>query len=445
MSADDCSGVVEGSRIFDFYTWLADSFLKLGELDLLSGFRHRVMQLNQDVLHHLRLCRPIGLLLLLFRWRHTVHFHSFPYVVRGLHLWKFCTAGWHGACQLLAGAAHLPTEQGAHILPQGWPELSGELKAQYLESARLNNITRNPEAWPPWRMAKRFLQTEAVLLRRLYSDLDVVPIAASFPPILPATDRHRPRFMDQLDSRGFGVYSQNKEDGILECILRSIGYASKTFVEIGTEDGTRCNTRFLRVAHGFRGYMFDMAYTDPRIGLSAVMVTLKDATVLLNETLSRGDSRRGVPAIRATDLDVLSIDTDGGDLGIWMNLCITRWKPRVVIIEVDPNPQSMETYSPIVTGHMWPPPALAPLPMVTHLAKTCGYKLVYHNHVNGFFVREELLRPARKGRGGFEGLQDVPERWLAWAAKARGHYNPASVAEEMQARHMLEEHAQQTG
>src|SRR5438477_11062884 len=55
---------------------------------------------------------------------------------------------------------------------------------------------------------------------------------------------------------GYRVFSQNDEDGIVAEIFSRIGVTTETFVEIGVDDGTECNTLNL-LALGWRGIWFE--------------------------------------------------------------------------------------------------------------------------------------------------------------------------------------------
>ena len=45
--------------------------------------------------------------------------------------------------------------------------------------------------------------------------------------------------------KGYQVYSQNDEDGIIQAIFEDIGLTNKFFIEIGSGDGLENNTHFL--------------------------------------------------------------------------------------------------------------------------------------------------------------------------------------------------------
>ena len=53
------------------------------------------------------------------------------------------------------------------------------------------------------------------------------------------------------------VFSQFGEDGITDYIFTKIGTDNKYYVEIGTQDGSECNTRFLREQREWSGIQID--------------------------------------------------------------------------------------------------------------------------------------------------------------------------------------------
>ena len=54
-----------------------------------------------------------------------------------------------------------------------------------------------------------------------------------------------------LNAFAHNIYSENGEDGILEAIFRKIGTSNRFGVEFGVEDGSECNTRYLRERQGW--------------------------------------------------------------------------------------------------------------------------------------------------------------------------------------------------
>ena len=61
-----------------------------------------------------------------------------------------------------------------------------------------------------------------------------------------------------LINYGFKVYSQADEDGIINEILNRISNTSKTFVELGVQEGEECNTLYL-LKSGWKGLWVDMS------------------------------------------------------------------------------------------------------------------------------------------------------------------------------------------
>ena len=60
--------------------------------------------------------------------------------------------------------------------------------------------------------------------------------------------------LDQYEAKAF---SQFGEDGITDYIFATIGSGTFYFVEIGTQDGHECNTRFLREKLKWNGIQID--------------------------------------------------------------------------------------------------------------------------------------------------------------------------------------------
>jgi len=199
------------------------------------------------------------------------------------------------------------------------------------------------------------------------------------------------------------IYSQKGLDGVLEELFRCIGVSTASFIEIGTQDGSQCSTRYMRVAHKFAGYMFDDGHEDSRIGLRKLYIRPTEIASLLNVTLRTGDKSRGVPPLESNNLDLLAIDTDGGDYGIWQALCQGRVKPRVVVLETNsnnPEPSPEPFLEALAAGrpisrHGFPP---CPLRLLDKLSSRCGYVLVHTVQQDAVFVRRDVLRSSQPCR-----------------------------------------------
>lgn len=179
------------------------------------------------------------------------------------------------------------------------------------------------------------------------------------------------------------VFSQNYEDGITEYLLSVIPNKNKYYVEFGVEDGTQCNTRYLREYLGFNGLMMDGSNENHEIGLYKEFIRPSNINQLFE--------KYNVPK----EFDVLCIDLDFNDLYVWKNIS-DEYKPSIAIIEYNPEfapPKSVTVKC--EEDRMWDFTKYsgASLAAINHIAKEKGYTLVYCDSegVNAFFVRNEML------------------------------------------------------
>jgi hypothetical protein len=198
-----------------------------------------------------------------------------------------------------------------------------------------------------------------------------------------------------LRSRAHDVQSQNGEDGILRAIFEIIGTTNRWCVEFGAWDGVRfSNTWDLLRNHGWSGVLIE---ADPKRfrDLRRNRAALGDPVVLCRkvgfespDTLDEILSETPIPA----EFDLLSVDVDGEDYRIWRAL--RRYRPRVVVIEVDSTHPPERTFVPDVGK------GGASIAAMVELGREKGYELVLHTG-NAIFVRREDAP-----RLGVE-----PERW----------------------------------
>jgi len=108
------------------------------------------------------------------------------------------------------------------------------------------------------------------------------------------------------------IHSQNGEDGIIEECLKRLKLIHGTCCEFGGHDGYFCsNTRAL-IKKGWNGFMFDI---NPQ-GLDVMKAEITPENV-----------NAYVPKC-----NVLSIDCDGPDYGIWKAY---KGTPDIVVIEIN--------------------------------------------------------------------------------------------------------------
>ncbi len=180
------------------------------------------------------------------------------------------------------------------------------------------------------------------------------------------------------------VTSQYGEDGILEKVLEVIGETDGWCVEFGSWDGRKCSNTFHLIDQ--KGYSAVLIEGDRKRFKDLLATFGKNGTVIpINAYVGFGAddsldiilSRTGIP----TNFDLLSIDIDGNDYHVWNAL--TRYKPKVVIIEFNPTiPPCVEFVQP-ADARLCQGSSLLSL---AKLARAKGYELVCATSTNAIFV-----------------------------------------------------------
>lgn len=171
-------------------------------------------------------------------------------------------------------------------------------------------------------------------------------------------------------------HAQNNEDYIIQKIFEKIGTTNKYFVEFGAGDGqTISNVAILRY-DGWNGLLIEPGkWLNPSI----------DNATCLRIFLTPGNiesifEKEAVPK----DLDLISIDTDGNEYYFWQAL--NNYRPRLLCIEVDARAKDLEKLEPYeekMRGQR------ASIITMTKLSEKKGYKLVYNNGTNVFYVKAD--------------------------------------------------------
>lgn len=190
------------------------------------------------------------------------------------------------------------------------------------------------------------------------------------------------RKINDLNEYEIKVYSQNGEDGILDAIFFKVGTLNKFYVEFGVQDGTECNTRYLREEKGWTGLLMDNEGTDSG-EIKKEFISVENINALFK--------KYNVPK----QFDLLSIDIDGNDYWVWKAL-EHAYMPSVVTIEYNASIPAIESkviaYNP---AHRWDGTNYfgASLAALVKLATLKGYTLVGCDQkgVNAFFVRNHLV------------------------------------------------------
>lgn len=210
----------------------------------------------------------------------------------------------------------------------------------------------------------------------------------------------------------FKVFSQWGEDGILQHLISRVEIADTAFVELGVEDYSESNTRFLLTQDNWRGVIIDAGDAHAEFLEKADLRWRHDIQPVqafidrdnVNE-LIRGAGLEG-------DIGLLSIDLDGNDY--WILEAIEAVSPRILVLEFnstfgsqaavsvpyDPGFQRLDAHhSGLYFG--------ASLAALTHLAEQKGYLLAGcgSHGVNAFFVRRDVA-------GDLE-AQSAPDAYVA--------------------------------
>ena len=122
-------------------------------------------------------------------------------------------------------------------------------------------------------------------------------------------------------STGYKVFSQFEEDGLLWYIFSLIGEGSKTFIEIGANDGINSNCSNLAVHFGWSGLFLE---GDPKLIRRGQKFYKKIPTpyhpkptyvqaIVKRENINELIRQNGLSG----EIELLSIDIDGNDYWVW--------------------------------------------------------------------------------------------------------------------------------
>lgn len=203
--------------------------------------------------------------------------------------------------------------------------------------------------------------------------------------------RHLPRLRDY----GFRVFSQYGEDGVIQHLISRVPIESETFIEIGVEDYTEANTRFLLLKDNWRGLILDLddaaGHALESSGLSQMRsVDFRQAKVDAKNVNTLLTPFQG-------DLGLLSIDVDGMDYYLWEALTVVS--PRIVVLEYrsdfGPDHALVVPYDPDFDRSRHHASGLcygASLAALAELGQRKGYALVgVSDGPNAFLVRRDVL------------------------------------------------------
>lgn len=202
-----------------------------------------------------------------------------------------------------------------------------------------------------------------------------------------------------FSTTGFKVFSQFEEDGFLIYLFALMGEGSKTFIEIGANDGINSNCSNLALHFGWSGLFLE---GDAKLIKRGQRFYKKTPTpyhpkptyiqaIVKRENINELIAKGGLQG----DIELLSIDIDGNDYWVWDALEVV--KPKVVIIETHIEFGTNNIVVPYDPEYMFPGkhPVYhgASVVAMNKLAQKKGYRLVGASDygINQVFVRNDLL------------------------------------------------------
>ena len=205
-----------------------------------------------------------------------------------------------------------------------------------------------------------------------------------------------------LDQVGFSRFSEFEEDGHLLYLLTLAGSASRTVVEISSQDGRVCMATNLLVHHRWRGFLFDgdpVFVGEGQRFFASHPATRSAPPVMKAEWFTRENVNRVLAAAGVPDdVDVLSLDIDGNDLYLWSAMTM---RPRILICEFNnavPSELALTIpYKPDFSFAALPTDQAmfrsASLAAFVAVGRRKGYRLVGMNALgfNAIFLRDDVL------------------------------------------------------
>ncbi|OYW44566.1 MAG: hypothetical protein B7Z33_12165 [Sphingomonadales bacterium 12-68-11] len=245
---------------------------------------------------------------------------------------------------------------------------------------------------------------------------------------------------DNLALCGCKVYSQNDEDGIIAAIFDRIG-GNRTFLEIGLQDGTECNTLHLMM-QGWRGGWVE---ADPEfcqsirgaLGTDSVPGTFKLFQDFARTSNIAALYRDVCTWVGESDLALFSLDIDGNDLHVLEALLKSGASPTVICAEYNgkfPVPMALSVAQDEARGWARDDYFGASLQALSNLLDEFGYGLVTCSlfGANAFF--------ARRGFAGDIRFRTPSELWqplrLHMTPYPAGHVPSLKYARDVLAHHL---------
>lgn len=222
------------------------------------------------------------------------------------------------------------------------------------------------------------------------------------PPATAESDRLKheiaQRMPDHPCLKGFKVFSQNEEDGIIEELLARVARHSppnRRFFEIGCGNGLENNTYYL-LLKGYQGVWVDgdtqnidfiraqLGGLDfPALQVHQRFVDLSNIESIVGETVAFLGTR---------EPDFFSLDIDGNDRWV-VEKALLHFEPKVLCVEYNAKfPPPLAVSIPYNATHCWAGDDYHGASLQAFCDCLPGYQLVCCDlcGVNAFFVRQDL-------------------------------------------------------
>tara|TARA_B110000027_G_C16122311_1_gene303954 strand:- start:10623 stop:11573 length:951 start_codon:yes stop_codon:yes gene_type:complete len=137
-----------------------------------------------------------------------------------------------------------------------------------------------------------------------------------------------------LDDVSFKVYSQNNEDAILEYLILSLKLKNIKFIEIGTEDYSESNTRFIYEKYNCDGLIIDNT-KNLTSKISKLLYIWKGNLRIEEEFVNKNNVNTLIDKhFPNKSVDIFSLDIDGVDY--WILKELPDNLSKIIIAEYNP-------------------------------------------------------------------------------------------------------------
>jgi len=202
----------------------------------------------------------------------------------------------------------------------------------------------------------------------------------------------------RLDQAYFKVFSQDTEDGIIQLLLKSLKINNVKFVEIGTQDYSESNTRYLYETMKCDGLIID-PFPNLKKKVSSMLRMWKNTLNIHNEYINSKNINEVLKKYSFDkDIDIFSIDIDGIDY--WVLNSINPKISKIFIVEYNPyfgpkleisapNIDKFDRFNYHPTGFCWG----MSLRALINLMDKKGFTFLGTNRMNfnSFFISKEFL------------------------------------------------------